>query len=347
LYGLYKQATEGNVDGIMPRPVGFTLEDEGAKKKWDAWKREEGISKTEAKRRYISYLIETMKIYASGTLEARELLSELEYLWDQIKDLQFNSDDEVENHIPLPSHSPSFSQAQSDRYSTPSIVPNQQYRNNLQKIYSHSRRNTMLSINEYVNQQIQGQGQGQGLQLGPNDAVSLYSLPIMESKPNQPQHQQQHYTRGKANTVMNMPNAAVSAQEDFKAWQGEINLIINRLTREFVNGRRSSHPSHTPEVEEAEELDVIIKRRVLHILRIIGGNAVKFLKNFSVSLLAILFLIWLVKKNVVVQRTMVKQPSTNGKKNKKELVINMIINTDENKWFIRLLSFVNSFVGFV
>ena len=50
LYGLYKQATEGDVDGVMPRPVGFTAEDEGAKKKWDAWKREQGLSKTEAKR---------------------------------------------------------------------------------------------------------------------------------------------------------------------------------------------------------------------------------------------------------------------------------------------------------
>lgn len=52
----------------------FTAEDEGAKKKWDAWKREQGLSKTEAKKRYVSYLIETMRVYASGTLEARELL---------------------------------------------------------------------------------------------------------------------------------------------------------------------------------------------------------------------------------------------------------------------------------
>lgn len=322
----------------MPRPVGFTLEDEGAKKKWDAWKREEGVSKTEAKRRYISYLIDTMKIYASGTLEARELLSELEYLWDQIKDVQFNSDDDIDNHIPLPSHSPSFSQAQSDRYSTPSIVPNQQYRNNLQKIYSHSRRSTMLSINEYVNQQ-RGHAPEPELQLGPNDAVSLYSLPIMEAQPSQ------HYGRHKANTA-NAANAGTSSIDDFKAWQGEINLIINRLTREFVNSRRSSHPSHSPEIEEDQDLDVIIRRRILNILRIVGANALKFLKNFSVSLLAILFLVWLVKRNVIVKRTLVKQPSTTGK-DKKELVINMIINTDENKWFIRLLSLINSFVGFV
>ncbi|CDR47092.1 CYFA0S28e00606g1_1 [Cyberlindnera fabianii] len=88
LYGLYKQATEGNVEGIMERPTGHRPEDESARRKWDAWKGEEGASKTEAKRRYIAFLIDTMKKYASGTHEARELLSELEYLWDQIKDME-------------------------------------------------------------------------------------------------------------------------------------------------------------------------------------------------------------------------------------------------------------------
>lgn len=71
----------------MERPTGSTVEDESARRKYDAWKSEEGLSKTEAKRRYISYLIDTMKTYASGTHEARELLGELEYLWDQIKDV--------------------------------------------------------------------------------------------------------------------------------------------------------------------------------------------------------------------------------------------------------------------
>ena len=50
LYGLYKQATEGDVDGIMPRPVGFTPEDEGAKKKWDAWKRKKESVKLKPRR---------------------------------------------------------------------------------------------------------------------------------------------------------------------------------------------------------------------------------------------------------------------------------------------------------
>lgn len=71
----------------MERPTGLSSEDESARRKYDAWKSEEGLSKTEAKRRYISYLIDTMKTYASGTHEARELLGELEYLWDQIKDV--------------------------------------------------------------------------------------------------------------------------------------------------------------------------------------------------------------------------------------------------------------------
>ena len=163
LYGLYKQATEGDVDGVMPRPVGFTAEDEGAKKKWDAWKREQGLSKTEAKKRYVSYLIETMRVYASGTLEARELLNELEYLWEQIKDLPSSDEETDHHHIPLPSRSPTFSQT--DRFSnrTPSITGARTTgTSNLNNIYSHSRRNTTLSLNEYVQQQrMQHQNQQQ------------------------------------------------------------------------------------------------------------------------------------------------------------------------------------------
>lgn len=51
----------------------------------DAWSSQHGISRTEAKRRYISTLIETMHKYAFTTPEARELVAELEFVWDQIK----------------------------------------------------------------------------------------------------------------------------------------------------------------------------------------------------------------------------------------------------------------------
>ncbi|KZF20647.1 acyl-CoA binding protein [Xylona heveae TC161] len=85
LYGLYKQSMEGNVVGIMDRPAGDNDEERAERAKWDAWNQQHGLSKTEAKRRYISTLIDAMHKYASSTSEARELVSELEFVWDQIK----------------------------------------------------------------------------------------------------------------------------------------------------------------------------------------------------------------------------------------------------------------------
>lgn len=51
----------------------------------DAWYAQRDLSRTEAKRRYISTLIRTMHEYASQTPEACELVAELEFVWDQIK----------------------------------------------------------------------------------------------------------------------------------------------------------------------------------------------------------------------------------------------------------------------
>lgn len=74
LYGLYKQAMEGDVDGVMERPLserhGGGLEADELRRerdKWDAWDAQRGVSRTEAKRRYIEALIETMHRYASTT----------------------------------------------------------------------------------------------------------------------------------------------------------------------------------------------------------------------------------------------------------------------------------------
>lgn len=62
------------------------------------------MSRTEAKRQYISTLIETMKEYASGTAESRELVGELEFVWNQIKN---QSGSDPDNHSGSPSdHSP-------------------------------------------------------------------------------------------------------------------------------------------------------------------------------------------------------------------------------------------------
>lgn len=51
----------------------------------DAWKQQNGLSRTEAKRRYITTLIDTMHKYASPSPDSRELVAELEFVWDQVK----------------------------------------------------------------------------------------------------------------------------------------------------------------------------------------------------------------------------------------------------------------------
>ncbi|KAK8038800.1 hypothetical protein PG993_007211 [Apiospora rasikravindrae] len=99
LYGLYKQAMEGDVDGVMERPSAASLgsgvnsdELQREKDKWDAWNAQRGITRTEAKRRYIEALIETMHRYAT-TPDARELVSELEFVWSQIKNNSSSTSD--------------------------------------------------------------------------------------------------------------------------------------------------------------------------------------------------------------------------------------------------------------
>ncbi|KIV98431.1 hypothetical protein, variant 1 [Verruconis gallopava] len=76
---------EGDVEGIMERPSGNDEPSRRAKEKWEAWHAHSGLSRTEAKRRYITTLIDTMNKYASGSPESRELVSELEFVWDQVK----------------------------------------------------------------------------------------------------------------------------------------------------------------------------------------------------------------------------------------------------------------------
>jgi Acyl CoA binding protein len=99
---------EGDVEAILPRPslpstrpdtagdadayedveqsqLRSEREARAETEKWDAWHACAGLSRTEAKRRYIEVLIETMKIYAAGTAEARDLVEELEFVWNQIR----------------------------------------------------------------------------------------------------------------------------------------------------------------------------------------------------------------------------------------------------------------------
>lgn len=108
LYGLYKQAMEGDVSDIQDRPSGDTETTRREREKWDAWDFNAGLSRTAAKRSYIETLIRTMHTYANEAPESRALVSELEFVWDQIKDNSLPSSDSADRtdkrrSIPLPS----------------------------------------------------------------------------------------------------------------------------------------------------------------------------------------------------------------------------------------------------
>jgi hypothetical protein len=110
---------EGDVASILPRPSlppsspdpasssvhKYASRDLRAREaqaeveKWDAWNACAGMSRTEAKRRYITTLIDTMKVYASGTAESRELVGELEFVWGQIRS-QSGSEEEGDGESP-------------------------------------------------------------------------------------------------------------------------------------------------------------------------------------------------------------------------------------------------------
>lgn len=52
-YGLYKQATEGDVKGAQPWAVQFE-----ARAKWDAWNSRKGMSADDCKKLYVEKLVE-------------------------------------------------------------------------------------------------------------------------------------------------------------------------------------------------------------------------------------------------------------------------------------------------
>lgn len=62
---------EGDVDGVMEQPTaggGLTMEElQRERDKWDAWNAQKGLSRIEAKRRYVEALIDTMYRYANTT----------------------------------------------------------------------------------------------------------------------------------------------------------------------------------------------------------------------------------------------------------------------------------------
>lgn len=85
LYGLYKQATEGDIEGIMPRPDGDSPQAEVNRRKWDAWKSREGLGRTQAKLDYVELLLDTMRIVSPAAAASNPQFAELHRLWEKAR----------------------------------------------------------------------------------------------------------------------------------------------------------------------------------------------------------------------------------------------------------------------
>ncbi|ORY74351.1 acyl CoA binding protein-domain-containing protein [Protomyces lactucae-debilis] len=91
LYALFKQSTEGDIPASMLESLEASLrngedpeDDDASREKTEAWALQRGLSKTEAKKMYISSLIRSMRLYGSQTTAAKALIDELEFVWLQV-----------------------------------------------------------------------------------------------------------------------------------------------------------------------------------------------------------------------------------------------------------------------
>jgi len=70
-YKYYKQATVGDVNTSRPGLLDFV-----GKAKWDAWKSVEGVSKEEARTKYVEKLLEVLRAAAND--ESNKFIAEIE-----------------------------------------------------------------------------------------------------------------------------------------------------------------------------------------------------------------------------------------------------------------------------
>ncbi|CDK29395.1 unnamed protein product [Kuraishia capsulata CBS 1993] len=83
LYGLYKQATQGDLRDLANVP-----ESGVDRLKYESWLANHGLDPTLAKVQYVACLLGTMKLYENDEnfRDSKLLFDELEYLWDQFKE---------------------------------------------------------------------------------------------------------------------------------------------------------------------------------------------------------------------------------------------------------------------
>ncbi|ODQ81021.1 hypothetical protein BABINDRAFT_160440 [Babjeviella inositovora NRRL Y-12698] len=281
LYGLYKQATEGNVEGIMPRPRGGTPSDLAAQRKWDAWKDEANLSKTEAKRRYISFLIETMKTYASGTHEARELLGELEYLWDQIKDI-------------IPTPSPEIPTARDGHFRGGSDSAFGDFS------AFHTGRNTPMAHGQLQMSATSRTG-SMYYTGGRSETYRTNPVPLLPSRASE-------------------PSTGPPADAAMQKWQEEVCSVINQLSREiYTNRQYNSIYGHSRARELPNELDPYAgftprQAAVLKAAKAARTLVGPFLRTLTVNAVLFVIGVWIIKRSV---RIVSARDPVSGKDRKK------------------------------
>lgn len=79
LYGIYKQATEGDIN--KQEPDSHT--DHAAHTKWNSWKLNEGVKPIEAKKKYVKQLILLLNSYGNEYQQVSQLKDTIEMYWNQ------------------------------------------------------------------------------------------------------------------------------------------------------------------------------------------------------------------------------------------------------------------------
>lgn len=299
----------------MQRPKGFLVEDEGAKRKWDAWRCEQGLLTMEAKRRYIAFLIETMRLYVGGSVDGLELLNELEFMWDQIKNIPI---DDVPDHTTaqFSPWSPLSSQFYAlDRFSsrTPSIAASNKVYDRSQHVYSHSR---IPSHIKHEGRQHPGFQSGVGLsssQIQPQSHIldSMIYPPSFTSKP--------------------PVNSGVRARKD------EFDYIWAKV----VNKNISSNT-------KPDTYNAAVTRKLDYLMKFLGRNILSVARTLLISTIITLIILWWLKKNAKLRSSIasaVTLTAGSSMVNSKTFALELTIDATRDRMLFRVVQLLNGFVS--
>lgn len=291
------------------------MEDEGAKKKWDAWRCEQGLLTTEAKRRYIAFLIETMRMYVGGSVDGLELLNELEFMWDQIKNIH-TSDVLDQTAAQLPPWSPLSSQFYaSERFSTrtPSIAASNKLHNRSHHNYSHSR----------LPSQIKHEGN---------------QNPFFKTGLDLSSSQIQPRSQGYDATTYSPVTHKLPGVSDARARKDEFDQIWAKV----IN---TNHPPNA----ERDNYNAGLSRKLRYLMVLVRRKIKLVAKTMLVSTLIILLILWWLRNNAGLRTslTSVATPATGSSKSRISFALDLTIDSAQNRILFRVLQLLNGLVKIV